>query len=178
MPLSRTAERHPFPADEFRDVLAANAAYADAFQASELGGRAARGLAVVTCIDSRIDPLGLLGMSAGDVKIVRNAGARVTDDVLRTLALATFLLGVRRILILPHTDCKMASAPEAEIHATIRERYGVETRSIEFRTVDDQESALVTDVVRVRSFPLLAPDVTVAGAVYDVRTGRLNPVDV
>ncbi len=78
-----------------------------------------RSLAVITCMDSRIDPLNVLGMKPGDVKILRNAGARVTDDVLRTLVLATYLLGVRRVLVMPHTDCKMASGEEADVHQSI-----------------------------------------------------------
>ena len=102
----------------------------------------------------------------------------MTDDVLRTLVLATYLLGVRRVLVMPHTDCKMASGEEADVHLSIMEKFGVDTRSIEIRTVTDQRSALITDVVRVRSFPLLPADLIVGGAILDVRTGRLQPMDV
>ena len=167
-----------FPGGAFADVLAANAEYAASFHGLGLGGRAARGLAIITCMDSRIDPLNVLGMKPGDVKILRNAGARVTDDVLRTLVLATYLLGVRRVLVMPHTECKMASGEEADIHQLIAEKSGVDTRSIEIRTVTDQLGALITDVVRVRAYPLLPPDLVVAGAILDVRTGRLQPMDV
>jgi len=167
-----------FPGDTFADVLAGNSEYAAQYTPSALGGRAAKGLAIITCMDSRIEPLALVGMQHGDVKILRNAGARVTDDVLRTLVLATYLLGVDRVLVMPHTDCKMASATEEQIHDTIREEFGVETSSVEFRTVDDQEAALAYDVRRIRSYPLLPKDVMVAGAVYDVHTGVLHPRDV
>ncbi|TAK69469.1 MAG: carbonic anhydrase [Actinomycetota bacterium] len=167
-----------FPRDAFADVLAANETYAARFGGTGLTGRAARGLAVVTCMDSRIDPLGILGMSAGDVKILRNAGARVTDDVLRTLVLASYLLGVERVLVMPHTDCKMASASEAEIHATIAQQYGVDTRSLEIRTVSDQQATLAGDLQRIRSYPFLPQQLVVAGAVYDVATGALRPADL
>lgn len=177
MPLSRTAQRQPFPSDRFADVLAANAEYARHYTSPGLGGRAARGLAVVTCMDSRIDPLNVLGMHPGDVKILRNAGARVTDDMLRTLILATHLLGVDRVLVMPHTDCRMAQGLEHEIHAAIQESSGIDTRSIEFRTVTDQVSALITDVVRIRSHPLLPPDLVVGAAILDVFSGRLELVD-
>src|SRR5688500_12257235 len=100
----------------FDDLLAANAHYARYLGDSGLTGRAARGLAVVTCMDSRIDPLGLLGLKPGDAKIIRNAGARVTDDVLRTLVLAVYLLGVERVLVMPHTDCGMAKVSDADVH--------------------------------------------------------------
>ena len=169
---------HEFPKDDFSDILDGNKVYAQSFDDQHLTGRAAKGLAIITCMDSRISPLDIMGLNPGDVKILRNAGARVTDDVLRTLVLATFLLGVNRILVMPHTDCRMASATEQEIHEAISNDYGVDTRSVEFRTVRDQLSALITDVTRVRTYPLLAPNVTVAGAVFDVHTGLLNPIDI
>ncbi len=128
-------------------------------------------------MDSRIDPLQVVGMGPGDVKILRNAGARVTEDVLRTLVLATYLLEVERVLVMPHTKCKMASGTEEEIHTLIEADYGVDTRSMEFRTTLDQDRALATDLRRIRSFPLLPPHVVVGGAMYDVDTGRLTPVD-
>ncbi|MCF8531212.1 MAG: carbonic anhydrase [Candidatus Nanopelagicales bacterium] len=161
----------------FSDILSGNQLYTEHFENQQLTGVAKKGLAVVTCIDSRIDPLALMGMQAGDVKILRNAGARVTEDVLRTLVLASHLLGVNRVLILPHTDCRMASAAEAEVHAEIMRVSGIDSRGIEIRTVSDQQAALELDITRVRSFPLLAPDVVVGGAIFDVRTGELNPMN-
>lgn len=167
-----------FPIEAFEDVLEANGRHAASYTGSDLTGRAARGLAVVTCIDSRIDPLSVVGMQPGDVKILRNAGARVTDDVQRTLLLATYLLGVRRVLVMPHTDCRMVGAPESQIHSTIRLAEGIDTRSVEFRTTDDVETGLAEDVVRVRANPLLPPSTRVGGAVYDVHTGWLRPLEV
>jgi carbonic anhydrase len=178
MPLSRTAQLSPFPRDSFADLLAANEEYAAHAQIEQLSGWAQRGLAVVTCMDSRIDPLAVLGMRPGDVKILRNAGARVTDDVLRTLVLATYLLGVTRVLVMPHTDCRMASGEEADVHRAIWEKSGVDTRSVEIRTVTDQRAAVITDLTRVRSFPLLPEGLVAAGALLDLRTGHLEPYDV
>jgi carbonic anhydrase len=159
-----------FPSEAFVDVLASNAAHEANFTSSALTGIAAKGLAIITCMDSRIAPLAVVGMEPGDVKIIRNAGARVTDDVLRTLVLATYLLNVNRVLVMPHTECKMASGSEA----AIQERFDVDTRSMEFRTVENQVSALQTDLDRIRAFPLLPKNLQVGGAIYDVRTGRLN----
>ncbi len=166
-----------FPFDDFADLLSANTEFIKGFEHSELTGTAQRGLAIVTCMDSRIAPLSVIGMNPGDAKILRNAGARVTEDVLRTLVLATYLLGVKRILIMPHTNCRMAMGEEADIHALIQEEHGVDTRSLEFRTVTDQRAALITDVNRVRSYPLLNAGVVVGGAIYGVETGKLTPVD-
>jgi carbonic anhydrase len=166
-----------FPHEQFDDLLAANAEYIKLFKYSELTGRAAKGLAIVTCMDSRINPLSVVGMRSGDVKILRNAGARVTEDVIRTLVLATYLLNVNRILVMPHTDCAMARGDEADIHALIEEKFGVDTRALEFRTTNDQKGALAIDVNRIRAYPLLRDGVTVAGAIYNVKTGTILPVD-
>lgn len=163
--------------ENFADVLSGNELYAQDFADSHLTGIARKGIAVVTCIDSRIDPLNLMGMKPGDVKILRNAGARVTEDVLRTLVLASHLLGVKRVLILPHTDCRMASEDEEEVHAEIMRVSGIDSRGIEIRTVSDQLAALRLDITRVRAFPLLALGVVVGGAVFDVKSGVLNPID-
>ena len=167
----------PFPTDNFGDVLAANQEHQKGYDLHGLTGTAKKGLAIVTCMDSRISPLAVTGMEAGDAKILRNAGARVTEDVLRTLVLATYLLGVNRILVMPHTDCRMASGDEATIHQKILDDHGIDTRSLEFRTVSDQVAALRIDVTRVRSYPHLRDGVVVAGAIYDVKTGELKQID-
>lgn len=161
----------------FDDVLAANADYSAAFAFSGRPGQAARGLAVVTCMDSRIDPLTMLGLEKGDAKILRNAGGRVTDDVLRTLVLATHLLGVDRVMVVEHTDCKMASATDEQVHDEIRQSSGIDTRSLDFRTMSDQRAALLHDVQKVRSSPYLPKGVEVGGFFYDVRTGQLAAVE-
>jgi carbonic anhydrase len=157
----------------FEDVLAANAAYVERFDRGGLKGRAARGLAVLTCMDSRIDPLGMLGLQPGDAKILRNAGARVTPDVLRTLVLATYLLGVDRAMVVAHTDCRMAGGTENDVHEAVRAAGGPDTRSMSFETTTDQRATLELDVQRIRSSPYL-DGLTVGGFVYDVHTGRLQ----
>jgi carbonic anhydrase len=161
--------------DPFADVMAANAEFAATFELAALPAYAAKGLAVVTCMDSRIDPLRMLGLQVGDAKIVRNAGARVTDDVLRTLVLADYLLGVSRVMIVAHTNCRMVTADQEDIHEAISAAGGPDTRSISFLTTDDQEAALRMDVQRVRSWPYLA-EITVGGFRYDLNTGMLTQI--
>jgi carbonic anhydrase len=158
----------------FDDLLQANEDYAAAFADAGLAGRAARGLAVVTCMDSRISPLEVLGLHPGDAKILRNAGARVTDDVLRTLVLAVHLLGVDRVMVLAHTDCRMTKVTDDDVHATIAAESGLDTRSLEFRTISDQAATLRHDVQRIRSSPYLPAGLPVLGGRYDVRTGRVE----
>jgi len=163
-----------FDASKFNDLITANSDYAQTFKYSELSGSAARGLAIVTCMDSRINPLSVVGMQSGDAKILRNAGARVTEDVLRTLVLATYLLNVDRILVMPHTDCRMAQSEESNIHDLIDSKFGIDTRSLEFRVTNDQEAALKTDITRIRAYPLIRHGVSVAGAIYDVKSGKID----
>lgn len=158
---------------DFTDVLANNETYARSFSLAGLAPVASAGIAVVTCMDSRIDPLGMLGLIPGEAKILRNAGARVTDDVLRTLALATHLLGVDRIMVVAHTDCKMGSATEQEITEAIEQQSGIDVRSLEFGVVVDQQATLQHDVQRIRSWPFLPDGVLTGGFLYDVDTGSL-----
>lgn len=159
---------------KFDDLIKANEQYAQGFKYSELSGSAAKGLAIVTCMDSRINPLSVIGMRSGDAKILRNAGARVTEDVLRTLVLATYLLNVNRILVMPHTDCRMAQSDESTLHDEIEKQHGVDTRSLEFRVTKDQEAALETDITRIRAYPLIRIDISVIGAIYDVKNGKID----
>ena len=163
--------------ENFQDLLKANEEFSAGFKSTGLSGQARQGLAIVTCMDSRIAPLSIVGMNVGDAKILRNAGARVTEDVLRTLVLATHLLGVNRVLIMPHTDCRMASAEEHEMHQQIMEKSGIDTRSVEIRTVRDQKAALLKDITRVETYPLLAKNIKVMGAIYNVETGKLSPIN-
>ncbi len=157
----------------FDDVLAANAAYARDFSRKGLTGTAARGLAVLMCMDSRIDPLAMLGLGPGDAKIMRNAGARVTDDVLATLIVARYLLGVERLMVVAHTNCRMTAASDDELRAAIAAAGGPDTSDLSFRTSPDQRATVCADVERVRSFDRL-DGLAVGGFLYDVESGRLT----
>ncbi len=163
------------PDDAFGDVLEANAGYVSGFRLAGLEAWAAKGLAILTCMDSRIEPLAMLGLAPGDAKILRNAGARVTDDVLRTLVLARYLLGVDRIMVVAHTRCRMADGTEEDVHDAVRAAGGPDTRSISFLMAADQEEALRTDVQRARSWPYLGA-CAIGGFLYDVDTGRVARV--
>ena len=160
--------------DAFADILAANRDYASDFRLAGLRPEAERGLAVVTCIDSRIEPLALLGLVPGDAKIIRNAGARITDDALRSLVLAIHLLGVDRVAVIAHTRCKMTEASDAELRDDIASRAGASADGWVFHAVADQLAALRTDLDRIRACALVPDRVVLGGFVYDVDTGRLR----
>lgn len=160
--------------DAFADLLAANASYAESFAESGFDGVAHAGVAIVTCMDSRIEPLGMLGLSHGDAKIFRNPGGRVTPQALEALVLGVHLLGVDRILVVPHTRCAMATHSELELHQRVSASAGTDATWQPFHVVTDQLAALAEDVHRVRSHPLIADRAKIGGFLYDVDTGLLT----
>jgi carbonic anhydrase len=159
---------------DFDDLLAANTDFAERFDLGGFDGVAHAGVAIVTCMDSRIDPLRMLGLGHGDAKIFRNPGGRVSPQALEALVLCVHLLGVDRILVIPHTRCAMASATEAELRERVGASAGTDASWQSFGVVADQQQALAEDVSAVRSHPLIPDRVAVGGFVYDVDTGLLE----
>ena len=159
--------------NEFDDLLAANRLFADDFALGGFDGVAHAGVALVTCMDSRIDPLRMLGLVHGDAKIFRNPGGRVTDAALEALVLGVHLLNVSRILVVPHTRCAMATSTLEEIRERVGASAGQDASWQTFDVVEDQAAALEDDVRTVRSHPLIPDSVEVGGFLYDVDTGLL-----
>ena len=160
--------------DDFSDLITANRAFADDFDLGGFDGVARAGVAIVTCMDSRIDPLRMLGLTHGDAKIFRNPGGRVTSAALEALVLGVHLLGVERVLVVPHTRCAMTANSEADLRARIGESAGVDASWQSFGVIEDQVARLGEDVAKVRSHPLIPDTVKVGGFVYDVDTGLLE----
>ena len=159
---------------DFDDLLTANQAFAADFALGGFDGIAHAGIAIVTCMDSRIDPLGMLGLSPGDAKIFRNPGGRVTPQALEALVLATHLLAVERILVVPHTRCAMASNSEEQLREKVSQSAGQDASWQSFNVVVDQLEALADDVQKIRTHPLVPESTVVGGFVYDVDTGLLD----
>lgn len=160
----------------FADLIASNQRFADDFRLGGFDGVARAGVALVTCMDSRIDPLGMLGLSPGDAKIFRNPGGRITEAALEALVLSVHLLNVDRVVIAPHTKCAMASSSEDELRERVGASAGQDASWQHFHVVTDQEAALRDDVRRVVTHPLIPDSVAVGGFIYDVDTGLLNQV--
>jgi carbonic anhydrase len=160
--------------EPFRDLLDANAEIArDEGEVPPAG--AARGLAVVACMDSRVEPARVLGLAPGEAFVLRNAGAKVTDEVLKALIVGV-QLGVERILVMGHTDCAMTKRTDEELRAAVAAASGADASSLEFGTIDDPHERIAADVERIRSSPFIPDDVAVAGAILDLATNRLRPV--
>jgi carbonic anhydrase len=150
---------------------------ADRFEASFAGAGLAREpqrqLAVVTCMDSRIDLFALLGLGLGQAHVLRNAGARATDDLLRSLALSHWALGTREAVVIGHTDCGLEAASNEELRA----RIGPAAEGVDFLPFADVEDAVRDSVYRILASPLLPDGYRASGFVYDVRTGNLRELE-
>src|SRR3954453_6952607 len=146
-------------------LLEANAEYAAA-RANVTDSRPSRQLAVVTCMDARIDVFAVLGLQLGEAHVIRNAGGRVTEDVLRSLALSSHVLGVDTVIVMQHTKCGLAGVSDEELQA----RTGAD---LGFFPIDDHAAALREDVDQLSATPFLLPIVRIGGFVYDVQSGHI-----
>lgn len=159
----------------FDDLLAANQRYADAFLSGGFDGIARAGVAVLTCMDSRIEPLSMLGLELGDAKILRTPGGRITTDAMTGLILSVYLLNVNRIMIVPHTRCAMGSGDDKAIADAVLAASGVDIHGMILGATPDQAAGLRYDVARLRNHPLVKDlDVEIGGFIYDVDTGLLQ----
>jgi carbonic anhydrase len=131
--------------------------------------RPSRRLAVVTCMDARIDVFAALGLRLGEVHVLRNAGGRVTDDVLRSLALSTHVLGVEEVVLMQHTRCGLAGATDAELQT-------ITGAGVRFLAIEnsDHKAALDEDIATLAATTFLSPVRTIAGLVFDVDTGAVT----
>jgi carbonic anhydrase len=161
------------------DLLAGNARYAEQFDRdglAALGAVPRRHLAIVTCMDTRLDAYAMLGLHLGDAHVIRNAGGRVTDDVLRSLIVSIEVLGTTAVAVIQHTDCGMAKTTDDELRAIVRERRGVDPEPVRFLTIDDHADTIRADVEALRASPFLPAEIDIRGFLYDVKTGRLTAV--
>jgi carbonic anhydrase len=158
--------------EPFRDLLEANEALARDGGTTPPPG-AARGLAVVACMDSRVEPAAALGLGPGDALVLRNPGAQVTDEVLKALIVGV-QLGVERILVMGHTDCLMTKRTDDELRSAVAETSGTDASGLHFGAIDDPAARIAADVERIRSSPFIPDDVAVLGSILDLETGRLR----
>ena len=160
----------------FDDLLEANRLYAQDHEGG-FDGIARAGVLMVTCMDSRIDPLAMIGLKEGDAKILRNPGGRVTDQVLVAIVLGVSLLQVKRVLVIEHTRCAMASSTEEQVKERVSSFTGTDASWMSIGVIEDQQATVRADVHKVKSHPLVPDSVEVGGFIYDVDSGLLTPVD-
>jgi carbonic anhydrase len=176
------------------EVENANAAYAQEFDKGDLAVLPSRGFLILTCMDARLDPAKFAGLAEGDAHVVRNAGARATDDAIRSMVISHKLLGTREWFVVHHTDCGMAAFDDAMMGDLLdrsldtAERTGSGFRNtsegggspegwyVKWHTIRDGKTAVVQDVARIRAHPLVNPAIPIYGYIYDVTTGRMNEI--
>jgi carbonic anhydrase len=158
------------------EFLEANQGYASGFDKGDLSMPPGRKVAVLACMDARLDPARALGLSEGDAHVIRNAGGRASDDALRSLAISQQLLGTREIVIVHHTDCGMLTFSNDQLRAKLRDELAADASSIDFLPFGDLEQSVRDDVQTLRNSSILLRDTPVTGTVYDVKTGRVTPV--
>jgi carbonic anhydrase len=158
------------------DELLENAArYAEAFDRGDLPLPPAKRVAVLACMDARLDPHALLGLSEGDAHVIRNAGGVVTDDEIRSLSISQRLLGTEEIILIHHTDCGMLTFDDDGFRRAIQEETGIKP-AWAAETFDDLEGDVRQSIARIKSSPFIPKKDQVRGFVYDVKTGRLDEV--
>lgn len=177
------------------EVLSANENYAGSFGAkAELALPPARGFAILTCMDARLDPAKYAGLSEGDAHVIRNAGGRASDDAIRSLVISHKLLGTNEWFVIHHTECGMEfftndvmgdlleqSLETAELGPDGFRDVGTGPgspagREIDWLTISDREQSVADDVTRIRNHPLVERTIPIYGFVYDVKSGRLVEV--
>jgi carbonic anhydrase len=159
-----------------RELLTANERYASDFKKGNLPMPPGRHVAVLTCMDARLDPAKFLELNEGDAHVIRNAGGRASQDAIRSLVISHTLLGTNEFLVIHHTDCGMLTFTNEQLRERLRRGLDADASAIDFLPFPDLDESVRQDVAAIRSSQFLPKGIPVSGFVYDVRTGRLRQV--
>lgn len=176
------------------EILEANEQYAGSFDKGDLAMPPARRFAILTCMDARLDPAKFAGLAEGDAHVIRNAGGRASDDAIRSLIISYKLLGTREWFVVHHTNCGMETFSDETMRKLLKHSLKTakldedgwhdigkgpgspEGDFIDWLTIEDQREAVIEDVQRIRSHPLVPRDIPIYGFIYEVTTGRMLEV--
>jgi carbonic anhydrase len=157
-------------------LLAANEVYADSFSQGHLPMPPARRVAIVACMDARLDPARFLGLEPGDAHVIRNAGGLVTEDAIRSLVISHWLLGTQEVAVIAHTDCGMLTFSNDDLRARLRSEADADASEVDFRPFVDLRESVRESLRAVRESPFLPDSLELSGWIYDVQDGRLAEV--
>jgi carbonic anhydrase len=160
-----------------QEFLAANAQYVESFDKGQLPMPPSRKVAVLTCMDARLDPAKALGLAEGDAHVIRNAGGRASDDALRSLIISEQLLGTQEIVVIHHTDCGMLTFTNDQLREQLADGFGADASAIDFLAFTDVAQSVRDDIATIRRATFIPDDIPVSGFIYEVTTGRLVPVE-
>src|SRR5215218_8726441 len=157
------------------ELLQNNAAYAESFDKGDLPLPPARGVAVVACMDARLNVYGMLGLEEGDAHVIRNAGGVITDDEIRSLSISQRLLGTEEIILIHHTDCGMLTFGDDDFRRSIQDETGIKP-AWAAEAFSDLDEDVRQSIARIQASPFIPRKDAVRGFVYEVETGRLREV--
>ena len=157
------------------DLLQNNERYAQSFDKGDLPLPPGKGVAVVACMDARLNVYGMLGLQEGDAHVIRNAGGVITDDEIRSLAISQRLLGTREIILIHHTDCGMLTFSDDELKQQIQNDVGIKPH-FPMESFSDLEEDVRQSIARIQASPFILHKESVRGFIYEVETGRLREV--
>ena len=160
----------------FKNFMKANRAYVDLHGTAHLPIKPKTKVAIVTCMDSRLHVAQALGLALGDAHILRNAGGRVTEDMIRSLVISQQQMGTREIVVLHHTDCGAQTFQNESFQEHLKHELGIDVSGQDFLPFQDVEESVREDMRLLRESPLIPDDVAISGAVYDVDTGSMREV--
>jgi len=161
---------------EVQEFQKANAAYASSFNKGNLPMPPGRRVAVLTCMDARLDPARFLGLEEGDAHVIRNAGGRASDDAIRSITISEQLLGTNEVVVIHHTDCGMLTFSNADLRKKLKQELNADAEHVDFLPFKDLEQSVRDDVATIKNSPFIPKNIEVSGFIYDVRSGRLLPV--
>ncbi len=157
------------------ELLRNNERYAESFEKGDLPMPPAKQIAIVTCMDARLSPYVMLGLSEGDAHVIRNAGGVITDDEIRSLVISQRLLGTREVMLIHHTNCGMLTFSEEEVKGQIQEEVGIKP-PFALESFTDLEENVRQSIRRIETSPFIPHKDSVRGFIYEVETGRLREV--
>jgi carbonic anhydrase len=158
------------------EFLKANENYAASFQKGDLPMPPARKVAILTCMDARIDPARVLGLEEGDAHVVRNAGGRASDDAIRSLIISEQLLGTGTVLVIHHTDCGMLTFSNEDLRDKLQDEFHTSADEIDFLPFKDLEQSVRDDITTLKNSSFIPDTISISGFIYDVHSGKLLPV--
>ncbi|MDY6820266.1 MAG: carbonic anhydrase [Deferribacterota bacterium] len=162
-------------------IVSENKKYAVVFDKAGLATQPAKKIAILTCMDARLDPMRFAGLELGDAHIIRNAGGRASDDAIRSLVISNRLLGTDQWFVIHHSDCGMESFTQKKMDELLAEnlnaKRAVYGRFMNWLTIDDRKKSVIDDVLRIKGHPLVPDNVSVFGFIFDLKTGELIEVE-
>jgi len=162
---------------ELSKIIEANQYYSKDFKYGKLPSRPSRKLAILACMDTRLNVEDALGLKTGEAHILRNAGGKATDDAIRSFIISHELLGTEEFIVVNHTDCGLLKFTDEDLSKKLSEKYGAEAASLKFHTFDDLEANVKNQVEKIKSNVFLPKDILVHGFIYDVNNGKLKKVE-